>query len=127
MKIALLVPMLMLPAAAVAEKPAPNLADYTVAVHVQASRLLQRCTDVTGGSNMCYMGQDLSVVIDGKKFELVGDFGVGKKAAIVLRVGDYKAKMLKEDTSRAYEYSRTYEFLFPDGKTSQYTVEGESQ
>jgi hypothetical protein len=43
----------------------------------------------------------------------------------LLRIGDYKAKILKDETSRPYEYERTYEFHFADGKTRRYVVVGE--
>jgi hypothetical protein len=119
--------LLLVPALTWAEKPAPNPADYTVSVHVQTSRLITQCDMVTGGSNICEQGQQLQVLIDGKRIELEGNFGFGKKAPKLLRVGDYKAKVVKEDTSLAYEYSRTYEIVFPDGKTAQYLVVYETE
>jgi hypothetical protein len=115
--------LLLAPALAWAEKPAPNPADYTIAVHVQFSRLTLNCGDVTNGSSICRWMQHLTVLIDGKKYELDGAI----KSVDLLRVGDYKAKVLKEETKRAYEYSRTYEFLFPDGSTRDYYVAGESE
>jgi len=45
----------------------------------------------------------------------------------VLRVGNYNARIIKDETTRDYEYARTYEFLFADGKTRQYRVIGESE
>jgi len=127
MKKVLVALLLLVPTLTWAEKPAANPADYTVSVHVQSSRLITQCGMVSGGSNLCFQGQQFQVLIDGKKFELQGNFGFGKKAPKLLRVGDYKAKVVKEDTSLAYEYSRTYEFLFPDGKTAQYLVTYETE
>jgi len=127
MKKVLVALLLLVPALAWADKPAPNPADYTINVHVQSSRLITQCSDVTGGSSVCYQGQQLEVLIDGKKLELQGAFARGKSAPGVMRVGEYKAKVVKEDTSRAYEYTRTYEFIFPDGKTLQYEVIGETE
>jgi hypothetical protein len=62
-------------------------------------------------------------VIDGKRYELES----ARSAASLLRLGDYKAKIAKDESTHAYEYNRTYEFLFPDGQTRQYIVVGESQ
>jgi hypothetical protein len=38
-----------------------------------------------------------------------------------------KAKIAKQISKEAYEYSLTYEFLFPDGQTRQYSLIGESE
>ncbi|MGA3047326.1 MAG: hypothetical protein ABSD67_11920 [Terracidiphilus sp.] len=105
------------------EKLAPNPAEYTVAIHVQSSRLAVDCSDVTGGNSVCGWVQQLKVLIDGKKFELNGT----SRSADLLRVGDYKAKTLKEETKHPYEYLRTYEFLFPDGTVRDYYVSNESE
>ncbi|MGD0478791.1 MAG: hypothetical protein ABSA42_01395 [Terracidiphilus sp.] len=123
MKKALLAIFLVLPAMALAEKQPANGADYTVAVHVQSSRLVEFCSDVSNGSSLCNWEQVLSVVIDGNKYELES----AKAAANLLRLGDYKAKITKDESAHAYEYNRTYEFLFPDGQTRQYIVVGETQ
>jgi hypothetical protein len=45
----------------------------------------------------------------------------------LLRVGDYKAKVEKDNTQRTYEYERVYEFLFADGSTRRYWVVGEDE
>jgi hypothetical protein len=125
MKKVLLMVLLFLPALGWAEKPATNPADFTVAVHVQSSRIEADCSDVTNGTSVCFWNQHLKVTIDGKKYELVGNRA--KKIWYVLRLGDYKAKVLKEDTSRNYEYQRSYEFLFSDGATGDFQVMGESE
>jgi hypothetical protein len=114
--------LLSVPVLACAEKPRPNPADYTIAVHVQASRVIDACSDVTAGYSVCGWEQQLTVTIDGKKYELQSGF-----LRDLLRVGDYKAKITKDETQHAYEYMRTYEFLLPDGVTRQYTVVGESE
>jgi hypothetical protein len=71
------------------------------------------------------LDQHLDVTIDGKKYEMVGN--KAKKNVYVLRLGDYKAKVLKEDTSRTYEYNRSYQFLFVDGTTGDFQVTGEEE
>ncbi len=45
----------------------------------------------------------------------------------VLRLGDYKAKLLKQDQTRSYEYKWIYVFLFPDGKTRNFLVVSEAE
>jgi len=115
--------MLLTPALAGAEKPAPNPADYTVAIHVQSSRLVVDCSDVTQGNSVCGWAQHLTVLINGKKYELDS----GMTAENLLRVGDYRAKILKDETKHTYEYVRTYEFLFADGSTRSYYVAEESE
>ena len=125
MKKALLALFLVCPSFVLAEKPALNPADFSVAVHVQSSRIQADCSDVTNGTSICYWNQHLKVTIDGKKYELVGNRA--KKILYVLRAGDYKAKILKEDTSRNYEYERSYEFLFADGTIGDFQVMGESE
>lgn len=105
------------PALAWAAKPQPNPADYTIAVHVERSRMPMICVQ-----GLCYFLQDLDVVIDGKKIELESG-----RVMDLLRVGDYKAKIVKDETAQPYEYNRVYEFLFTDGKTRTYSVVGEQE
>jgi hypothetical protein len=71
-------------------------------------------------------------LIDGKKIELVGPTTSKKVYSLpgptsVLRIGDYPAKVVKDNNEHAYEYSSSYELLFPDGETRKYQVVGESQ
>jgi hypothetical protein len=107
--------------------PKPNPADYSIAVHVQASHLVLECDSHLGGS---YCGPQLriNVVIDGKKLELE----CKKDSKDLLRLGDYKAKRLADDTdsgdpSPSYQDHERYELLFPDGKTLEFRVVGESE
>jgi hypothetical protein len=111
--------LLLSPNLARAEKPKPNSADYTIDIHVQSSRLVMEC----GGGVGCRLMSHLNVVINGKKLEL----SAGLSREDLLRVGDYKAKIAKDETTRTYEYLRTYEFLFADGQTRLYSVVGETE
>lgn len=110
--------LLMTPGLAWAANPVANAADYTVAVHIQASRLVTLCN-----SGTCHSYEQLQVVIDGKKYELSGDFVPSE----LLRTGDYVAKIVKDHAERPYEYTRRYQVLFSDGKTRNYTVTGEEE
>lgn len=89
----------------------PNPADYTITVHVTASKI-RRPINKAGQA-----GQQIQVVIEGKKYELQG------LSDGVLALGDYKAK-LKEFHRNSYDIYQTYEFLMPDGKTRNFTLTG---
>lgn len=130
MKKVLIALLFMLPMMTWAEKPNP--ADYTLKVQVQSSRIALDCDRVTTGSNLCVWQQHLSVLVDGKKFELKGPTTSRKIYSYpgpmsVLRTGEYQAKELYVVNNSAYEYSRELEFYFHDGETRRYQVVGESQ
>jgi hypothetical protein len=88
----------------------PNPAEYTVNVHVKSS-------SIAGGQ------QDLSVVIDGKKYDLESE----TVPRALLALGDYKAKLIKDEHKTAYDSVRVYEFLFPDNKMRKFTVVGQTE
>jgi hypothetical protein len=67
--------------------------------------------------------QKLSVVIDGKKCELESD-GVPN---MLLALGDYKAKLVKDEHKVTYDSYQIYEFLFPDEKTRKFIVVGQME
>jgi len=90
--------------------PAPD--EYSINVHVTSSYLL------AGG------GQGLDVVIHAKKYQLGGD---PTRGSSLLVLGDYKAKLVKDEHQTAYESTQQYEFLFPDNKTRKFTVIGQSE
>jgi hypothetical protein len=107
--------LLLIPTLTLTAKAAPNPADYPVVVHVRSSSLSR------AASPLSFMSLHLVAVIDAKTYELDtlgGEF-------YLLRVGDYKAKIVQNDAHKDYEYHRVYEFLFPDGKTRKFTVVGE--
>jgi hypothetical protein len=125
MKNVFLVFLILVATAVWAEKPKPNPLDFTINIHVQSSRLKVECGDVSSGTSVCYWYQHLSVTVDGKKLELRGNMMM--KAEYLLKLGDYKAKILKEEGTRAYGYQRTFQMLFPDGAVAEYLVVGESE
>jgi hypothetical protein len=94
--------------------PKPDPSQYTVNVHVSSSLNIP-----TGNLSE---QQQLQVTIDGKKYVLQGGTGL-----MVLKTGDYRARVLKEETNNPVEYSRSYEFLFPNGETRKYYVYGEEE
>jgi len=110
MKNTLFAILLLVPALALAQKPAPNPAGYTITVHVQSSRL-----------EFPSRLQHLTVLIEGRKYELEGAVATFD----VFRPGDYKAKIARDDSKQTYEYRRTYEFQLVDGTARKYNVVGE--
>ena len=95
----------------------PSTADYNVTVHVSATRMVRY------GNSVAHH-QNVTVMIEGKKFELESlDL---PNSLLVL--GDYKAKIVK-DRHGAGEYDswRVYELLLPDHKTRQFVVVGQSE
>jgi hypothetical protein len=108
MKIAALF-VLLLAATLAPAAPAPD--DYSINVHVTSSYLL-------GGG-----GQGLDVIIHAKKYQLGGD----PRGGSLLALGDYKAKLVKDEHPSAYEARQEYEFLFSDNKTKKFIVIGQSE
>lgn len=87
--------------------------EYPIKVHVSSSKWAT-CTDL--------IRQDLNVIVDGKKFELGGSPGAG-----LLALGDYKAKLVKDEHKNTYESLQEYEFLLPDKKTRKFSVVGQTE
>ncbi len=114
--------MLLESASLFAQNAKPNPADYTINMHVESSRLVDFCGNVTLGSSICVMYQKLKVEINGKTYDLNSET---MRHPAVLRTGNYKGRLLKEDAKRGFEYTRTYELLFSDGSTRKYGVSGE--
>lgn len=86
----------------------PNPADYPVTVHVSATHVSHNL-------------QTLDVVIDRKKFQLqISDI-------MLFALGDYKAKLVKEQHRGGYQFYQIYELLFPDQKTRRFWVIGQSE
>jgi hypothetical protein len=109
--------LLFAPALTWAAKEKIDPTQFTVAIHVQPSRLADPCAPG------CIWVQHLNVIIDGKEYELSDTIA----RTDLLRVGEYKARIFKDETERPYEYQRTYEFLMPDGGTRKYVVVAETE
>jgi hypothetical protein len=93
----------------------PNPADYTINVHVTTSRMVIEVAS-TG------FDQRLDVIIDGKKYVLESG-----QVNVLLALGDYKAKLVRDEHRTTYDSRQTYEFLFPDGKTRRFEAVGLSE
>jgi hypothetical protein len=101
----------------------PRPDQYPIKIHVVSSRwvvepaidgpqALQRLTVTIGGS---------------KKYELEAPVSKANLQAgvAILALGDYKAKLVSDEHKSEYEFSRVYEFLFPDQHTRRFTVVGQ--
>jgi hypothetical protein len=98
-----------------------------VNIHVSKSTL-----EIVPVNKLNSLEQRLDVFIDGRHLTLEGDGVVGKKKIIgvavwVLPIGDYKARVKKEDTAPNGVYWRQYEILLKDGSTWDCYVIGESE
>jgi len=89
-----------------------NPAEYTINIHVSSSSI-----DIERGY------QILNVVIDGKKYDLGSELRLGR----LLALGDYKAKLVKDEHQTTYDSRQVYEFLFPDKKTRQFLLVGQTE
>ncbi len=84
-----------------------NPKEYNVNIHVSSVQVRQD-------------GELLSVIIDGKKLELINFVS----SFNLLAPGDYKAKLIKDTHDTAYKSVQDYEFLYPDGKRETFHVAG---
>lgn len=92
------------------------LSGYNINIHVTRSRLVSEPRSI--GPD-----QVLDVTINGMKYEL--DSASGPNALLAL--GDYKAKLVKDEHKSPYDTLQVYEILLPDGKTRKFEVVGQSE
>ncbi len=97
-------------------------ADYTLTIHVSQTRIGTDCGIVLQGNSLCKSVQKLSVTIDGVKYELEAESLTPKG---IVALGDYKAKLVKDQQKPTHEFNRTYELMFPDGSTRKFDVTGQ--
>jgi hypothetical protein len=103
---------------------APNPDEYSINIHVRSSRWVMEQTLTS--PEAC---QKLYVIIDGKKYELEASTFKGNLEAgvTILALGDYKAKLVRDQHKSTYESSQAYEFLLPDKKTKKFAVVGQTE
>ncbi len=70
----------------------------------------------------CGSVQQISVLIDGAKYEMESVTALPKG---IIALGDYKAKLVKDQQKPTREFNRTYSLMFPDGSTRDFVVTGE--
>ena len=86
--------------------------EYSITVHVTASRCAVE--PFIKGTVDALM---INVSIDGKKYELKST-----GPCSLLRLGDYKAKLIADQHKNSYEVYQEYEFQFSDGKTKKFEL-----
>lgn len=91
-----------------AEKPNP--ADYTIKLHISASRIKTEC-----GDGLCRDILYADTILNGKKLELSGIAVILQKTAVLIVPGDYPAKLLKDiHNSDSTLFNQEYDLLFSD-------------
>lgn len=98
---------------------APSPDDYPLTIHVSSSQRVVKPNAFSGN----YTVQVLQVVINGKKYELEAS----ENRSRLLALGDYKARLIKDEHKTTYESFRVFERLFPDQTTREFTVVGQSE
>ena len=98
---------------------APNPDEHPINVHVISSYFVAS----TGMFEKSVTVQKLSVLIDGKKYELSA---LATKAGL-LTPGDYKAKLVRDEHMTAYESYQAYELVFPDKNIRKFFVTGQTE
>jgi hypothetical protein len=78
----------------------PNSAEYAVTIHVSSS----------------------NIAVGGRQ-ELLCECATG----MILALGDYKAKLFKDEHKTAYDSVQVYEILFADKKTRRFEVVGQTE
>jgi hypothetical protein len=95
-------------------------ADYNLTIHVSESHMGTICGSVFNDS--CRSLQQLSVIIDGAKYELEAETVLPKG---VVALGDYKGKLIKDQQKPTHEFNRSYSLMFPDGTARDFVVTGQ--
>ena len=102
------------PSSASAADAKPDPSQYTIAVHVSASKY---APPVDRGEEV------LTVTIDGKHYKILG----GTRGHGLIAPGDYHARLSNDERKTPYESERSFEFLFPDGSTRRFDVIAQSE
>lgn len=71
--------------------------------------------------------QILSVLTDGKKYQLKGNPIRLWPLSGVIAPGDYKGKIVRQKHKGAYAHAIEFQLLFPDGTTGKYILIGQSE
>jgi hypothetical protein len=102
------------------EVRAQKTEDYPLTVHVYRTGTFQ----IDGLLRIC-----LEVTINEQKLTLESEFPAyaGRAGRFAMKIGDYKARILRDDRINAAQYAREYEFLLSDGKKLKFYVTGESE
>jgi hypothetical protein len=91
-------------------------AQSLVNIHVSATRMVP-------GGPVSGMFQLLTVTIEGRKYEIESIASVNA----LLALGDYKAKLVKDEHPITSDSWQVYEIQLPGGKTRKFVIVGESE
>ena len=98
---------------------APNPDEYSINIHVVSSYFVT----VPGHGGTAGTVQRLGVLIDGKRYELSALASRGG----LLALGDYKARLVRDEHKTTYESRQDYELAFPDKTTKRFSIIGQSE
>jgi len=101
-----------------------NSAGYNVTIHVTQTRVAVGFGDGTLGASSLRIEQRLTAKVGGSTYELTSDTALPKG---VVALGDYKAKLVKDETKPTNEFMKTYDLMFPDGSTRKFQVTGQME
>jgi hypothetical protein len=88
----------------------PNPADYTIKMHISASRLRTECAN-----DLCRNILYADTILNGKKIELLGVAVIFQKTLELIVPGDYPAKLLKNiHNSDSTLFNQEYDLQLPD-------------
>jgi hypothetical protein len=94
---------------------------YKINVNVMESHWIWKANGNLSGYYLM-----LKVWIAGTVYEMESvDMGDPRKLPVLVP-GSYLAKLVQDEHSDAYEYFQTYELLFPDNKTKEFVVMGQT-
>jgi hypothetical protein len=107
------------PMLALAADSKADPSQYPLTVHVSSA---------ASASPTNYAVEILAVTIDGKHYQLAGTGFSGKVCCSgLINLGDYHAKLTKDQHKTSYESLQQYEILFPDGSTRKFDVIAQSE
>lgn len=115
MKRLLVVLMLLCPVAVMGQTKAVK--DFPLTVHVLGSRWLILPVVIGGGASDV---MQINVHISGKRYLLIA---APKRHEGLLKVGDYKARLILDKQNPPYEIAQIYLLRFADGKTQKFYLE----
>ncbi len=81
----------------------------------------------TGNSVSCLTALDIKAVIDGRTFWLEAAKPKYDLKDGLLELGTYKVRLLDDEHPIDSKFKRSYTFIYPNGKTEDYFVIGESK
>jgi hypothetical protein len=117
------------PSCAAEAKPDPS--QYTLVVHVSASRYAQM-VGASGASaiNPNLLSEVLTATVGNRHYKLLGPTSSAKAFMHgngLIDPGDYHARLTQDEHKTSYESAQQFEILLPDGATRRFTVIEQSE